>query len=438
MKIIFLLFFVGSFAQDLSIYGKFNTYLSAIDQKEKNSIAGKCFGGIGFLTCTPNLATDDITLSYNLPYYNILSSFYGSAFCLECCGTTADYIDIWDLSCKVEATTTIAYNYFGYELRLAKNRFAGDTDYVKCPLPRSTCTYDSEGNTLSCDQSTHYTYLTGIDITIHIEEYSSNFKYWRGAKSCEIKAYESNTTMVAGDYFSQKITLVHPPVMQPIDYGQGIILALFGIFVLMFFVCLCRRQKCIVCQSRLICCYRRCFMCRFVGAEPPDPVLLAILEERGEKIQGIPPEQFPGSRLLVKFIRGIGEFLTNAWETGQCWNWSCWKCSCCKLSKIMTKYSKINSGNGVEAGNDTLDPHNQAIEKQEGKDIDIEMKPIETDNGKASKRKNKKPKHINPNLLPYSAEFMTEAIYAQSKLLEPPSKGIKDRRPKNYDVMEIK
>ena len=57
-----------------------------------------------------------------------------------------------------------------------------------------------------------------------------------------------------------------------------------------------------------------CIRCKFVGAEPIDPVLLAALEEKGLHGQGEMPEQFPGSRKAVAYIRKRYGEVSRVWN----------------------------------------------------------------------------------------------------------------------------
>jgi hypothetical protein len=64
-----------------------------------------------------------------------------------------------------------------------------------------------------------------------------------------------------------------------------------------------RRKHCIICQKKLVLNMSICYMCQYVGATPPDPQLLEALESKSIAIQGIPPERFPGSTIVVALIR---------------------------------------------------------------------------------------------------------------------------------------
>ena len=76
----------------------------------------------------------------------------------------------------------------------------------------------------------------------------------------------------------------------------------------------CRDAHCSVCCKKLIFFIDRCPMCRFVGAHPPDPRLVAAMEEKSKRLQGQKPlEAYPGKSVLEHF----------------CWKAGTYFCSCC-------------------------------------------------------------------------------------------------------------
>jgi hypothetical protein len=62
---------------------------------------------------------------------------------------------------------------------------------------------------------------------------------------------------------------------QEINQGFFAFLGVIVLYVLLYF---CRRKKCPICTKKLVIFPNRCYVCVFVGAEMPDPVLLKILE----------------------------------------------------------------------------------------------------------------------------------------------------------------
>jgi hypothetical protein len=83
------------------------------------------FVGLGFRSCTPLVPTDQSLYHQNLPYYNLLGTkeggTLGTLYCVECCGTHPNHIDIWNLTCAVDYSSIVTSNVYGYELRLATN-----------------------------------------------------------------------------------------------------------------------------------------------------------------------------------------------------------------------------------------------------------------------------------------------------------------------------
>jgi hypothetical protein len=130
--------------QGPSIYGKINRYTIPIDAKEVGQIYGKCFSGIGLTSCLPDLsATDDSVIASELPYYRDLPSLYGAAYCLQCCGSSEDNIDHWNLDCELDAKTAASTNLYGYEFKFARRQTLLDTTVISCPLRRTACQYSS-------------------------------------------------------------------------------------------------------------------------------------------------------------------------------------------------------------------------------------------------------------------------------------------------------
>lgn len=275
-------------AQDLNVYGLFVMYNVPLDARNVQNVYAKCFEGMGFESCLPVIPTDVISYESLLPYYRELASYYGQPYCLQCCGESIDYVDTWDLYCDLDDTTKSKANLYGMELRLARNRYDGDTGIISCPLRRSACTYSSEGKTLGCDRSTDHTFLVGYTLTIEVEQYSGSFRYWRGASRCSIESYESNWPLNATNQFHETIIMKHVPAVLP-DYTDET--KLLFILLLLYFLAYgglyaLRKKRCCYCQQKLVWSFNMCLKCWFVGAQPPDPVLLKMMEEKGAKLQG--------------------------------------------------------------------------------------------------------------------------------------------------------
>lgn len=312
LKLIFLfspLFYLIVHCQDLQIYGKFDSYLVPLGTRQKSIVTSTCFEGIGFETCVPKQPDDDFLLAEELLYYRNLESYVGQTYCLQCCGSDPSNIDTWDLYCPIISQSAI--NLYGYELRMARNKIKGDTEIISCPLKRSACSYSDTGATLSCNRSTDSTFLVGYTATIYLRRYNKNFQYWNGVTKCEIEAIESNTSLVAGENFHEKIIIIHHPVAQTsYDIFQTLMIIFFVFFICVVILYFCRRKRCPYCQKKLLFSLNMCIVCKIVGAEPPDPVLLQALEEKGQLLQGSLPERFPGSTIIVGFCQVLFKILT--------------------------------------------------------------------------------------------------------------------------------
>ena len=289
--------------QDKSIYGKFEQAVVPLDAKEQAQILAKCFWGMGFTTCVANYQDDDIILQRNTDYYNDITDNYGSSYCLTCCGEHEEKQDTWDLHCDLDISTASSSNVYGYELRLGAMQYDGDQTIISCPLKRTACTYEDDGVTL-IECVADNTYLVGYTLTLEVQEYDKNFNFWTGIKSCSLVAEESTTPLASGDTFRETIIMEYPwDIMNTLDFAKPLI-ALFIIITLTYIVLYTfRRKHCVYCQGKLVWSHELCLRCKFVGAEPIDPILLEALEDKGLHGQGEMPEQFPGSKKAVAYIR---------------------------------------------------------------------------------------------------------------------------------------
>ena len=157
--LVYLIFINSSNAQNLNIHGEFLNYKVPLTSSSIATIYAQCFGGIGLITCTPQLPDDDIILSYDMTYYKQVGKLVGQPYCVQCCGDSPENIDKWDLKCPVDAATVISTNQYGLELKMARNQYAGDKTLISCPLKRSACKYNSNGETIFCNPAFDATYL---------------------------------------------------------------------------------------------------------------------------------------------------------------------------------------------------------------------------------------------------------------------------------------
>lgn len=371
-------------AQSVQIFGKFESYLTIIDAREIAQIYSSCFSGLGLLTCVPTLPTDDQVLSWQLPYLKDLGVVKGQLYCTECCSLDPSNIDIWDLYCPVDAGSRNSVNVYGYELRMATNSHSGDTGYVSCPLRRSACTYSSTGKTLSCNRAGDTTYLVGYKLTLTVQKYDQNFKYWRGVSGCEIEAIEANASLAVGESFHEYIELVHMPPTYPSYDSPKIAIVSVAILLLVYgALYFCRRKRCVYCQGKLVLSYSLCYKCYLVGAKPPDPVLLQALEEKGELLQGQLPERFPFARLLLASLRTLYMMVC---------------CTCLLSTKVHP--SAINQPLPYDTPFEQLEEAKEAVLDQVKR-----LKPSQQQGDKFQKILKK-----NPNLLDHHPRVIFEAI----------------------------
>ncbi|CAM9657455.1 unnamed protein product, partial [Heterosigma akashiwo] len=47
-------------------------------------------------------------------------------------------------------------NSFGLQIRLAANRWVGDTEIITCPMKRDACTYDQDDYLVGCEETALY------------------------------------------------------------------------------------------------------------------------------------------------------------------------------------------------------------------------------------------------------------------------------------------
>ena len=320
-RLVVLLMVLGRGYSELIIWGALDSNgYDDVDISAELLAYSACYLGFGFTRCKAAQPDDDALLRDILPYYRNFDDIFGLNYCLQCCSENQD-VDVWDLKCNYDADTGPAVNVYGYELRFGRNRFPGDTAVTRCPIKRSACTYDPvTGRTLECDEDNDDKFLVGIEATLHVQKMGKDFFSWRSVTACSVEAIESNVSLVTGDTFTEKYIIHHS--VAPHEWGvfDGALLGLIGIAGIYIVLYYCRRQHCIICAKKLVFFKDRCYLCRFYGAHPPDPLLLKALEEKGTLLQGEMPERFPGSRRMVKCC-------VSMWKSMKC----CGRCfsSCC-------------------------------------------------------------------------------------------------------------
>lgn len=303
--LLFLLFRIGV-SQDLSIFGNIVDFKFPYDETAKVLASSTCFQGLGFGGCHVQLPTDDLLLQETLPYQIKMNKSPGANYCLQCCSLYPTPIDIWNLTCTVDALSRTSSNVYGYNFQFGVKKTQYDFEnVVKCPLKRKACDYDPvTQKTLKCRLPDAEGYhLHGYILTLHVVEHSLGTAYWRGVTSCSAETIESTIPLNIGDPFQEVIIMKHPAVgfgtIDSFKLGFLAFLAFFICYITLYFL---RRRHCAVCQKKLVCCLRICYICQFVGASPPDPFLMRALEEKGVQIQGEIPEHIPGLNFIASFL----------------------------------------------------------------------------------------------------------------------------------------
>mmetsp|Transcript_25214 Transcript_25214/g.25427 ORF Transcript_25214/g.25427 Transcript_25214/m.25427 type:complete len:423 (-) Transcript_25214:109-1377(-) len=299
-----ILLIVANSATDFSIYGTVGPYIPRkMDLIGRTDIYSKCFEGFHFLTCRAQNTDTDESRLYDLAYYHNFDDNYGDYYCLQCCGAARN-IDIWQLLCEVDEYSAVESNVYGYSFIFAANDDSPQFNVIECPIKRSGCTYDEvTGLSVSCNTDDGL-YLHGYSLTLQISFSHDNLqRLWRTVKSCEAVSIESTVPLQKGDMFQEEIIMVYKESSYTYDATQLFLISLVTILFVYLLVYYLRREHCVVCAKKLVVCTHRCVMCRFYGAEPPDPLLERALAEKGAIIQGVYPEKLPGAHVLTERVR---------------------------------------------------------------------------------------------------------------------------------------
>jgi hypothetical protein len=270
-----------SLSQPEALKGTFQNGALLIDEEMIAGVYGTCFSGMALSTCKNNLPVYN---PFNLPYYTTLNEIYGQAYCLQCCGQNVGNLDHWDLKCDLDPTSAGSVNLYGFEFRFATNRFPGDNGIVRCPIKRSCCTYDANDplKLINCDKLYDETKLHGYVLELNVVQYEGSFTYWRGVESCKIHSIiENNISYSDLPVFTETIILNYKRAPFKPEIFHGMILLCLLSLLLYFILYFCRKSHCIICGKKLIFFIEVCQMCRFYGAQRPDPNLVKALEEKG-------------------------------------------------------------------------------------------------------------------------------------------------------------
>ena len=289
----------------------------------------QCFLGLFFSTCRMVEQYDDDYLMMNaLPYYRNFNDFFGEPYCLQCCGGGTN-VDYWNLRCETSEGGPVT-DMYGYEVRFARNRYPGDTELIWCPIKRSICVYNETTNTESCDERLvrdDETYLHGITIELNVLIHYYAQSSWREVTYCNVTADERNYSLPLGSEFEENYIMHHDIADYRYDPLGIFLIFLVGVIFIYAALYYCRRQRCYVCEKKLVFFKDRCYLCRFYGAHMPDPVLLKSLEEKAAHLQGEYPQRFWCSKRIVKFCRGLSSTIE---KFSKCMTYlCCCQCCCC-------------------------------------------------------------------------------------------------------------
>jgi hypothetical protein len=387
MRVRFLLALCTVVKSELILWGALSDGHTEIDIGAQLLAYSACYLGFGFTRCRAEQPDDDAVFRNELPYYRNFDQVWGLNYCLQCCAENAK-TDIWDLKCEYDADTGPQINLYGYELRFARNAYIGDTGVTNCVIPRTACTYDDlTGMVEECDTVNDKTYLVGIEATLHVEIRSEDFFSYRSVTKCSVVSIERNHSLETGEHFIEKYIIHHETGPHEWSAFDGSLLSLLCIAFIYVILYYCRRQHCIICAKKLVFFKDRCYLCRFYGAHPPDPLLLKAMEEKGEYLQGEMPERFPGSKRMVKICVGCWNSLkcccnccSKFWYYFTCCGCYCIRCCCMKKKKVhgesgVDSVSNGNTNSTVSSNPTALDGKGKAPKKEKVNPYIIKVHP---------------------------------------------------------------
>ena len=418
--LVLLLLLTSTHAQKLTqivqVLGKISPSYALLDFTELGQITGLCFGGMMLKTCTSIVPTDDFVSRNELIYYvNTLAK--PAQYCLQCCGTSPQFQDRWDLTCVTDLFTSVSTNVYGYEFRFAVKPTAGDnTAIVTCPIKRSACTYD--GNTIIGCADTDNTYLWGYTLTVNVIEYSDGLTYWRGVSSCTAIAHEKLVSMEPGDHWTETIYMNYAPApFAPAKPWNLLWLGLAAIVVLYPIVRFCRQYQCIVCNRRLYLVpwpLKRCAFCLFLNADLPDPYLLEALEAKGRRVidADFRPRLTIEKAIIKFFVRDITKHARISYRVTTHYGGVCATSIGRQLGFIKYEDNKIvptNKEGDLEGNNLALENGND--EEKEGSKASSKSEPLQIDTGNNNKsKKDKQNQKENESVSSANKEALPNAI----------------------------
>lgn len=168
---------------------------------------------------------------------------------------------------------------------------------LRCPLVRSGCTYDANGELINCPDTSSY--LAGYKLTLHVQENYESFQVWLEVLSCSVSMQESSEPV---DTVSEQIVMVHKPSGRFKYEPFAVIVLICGVAVgVHVSLRVLRSGRCDVCDGRLVYSRKTCVFCRCFGTAPLDPKVLADLRQTETK------EEPPGAAQLQRSARQNGK-----------------------------------------------------------------------------------------------------------------------------------
>lgn len=229
-------------------------------------------------------------------------------YCLQCCSDNKGVPDYWELSCIQYTNVAPKTNLYGYELRIARLLTLTDTEVIRCPIKRTACSYNESNPNQVIECVADDTMLWGITVEFWVTIRSVNFQSWRSVEKCSVTVDERTELLPNGAPFAENYILYHSRHPQSLSAFDGTLYSLICLLSIYLFLYYLRKDRCIICDKKLVIFCKRCYLCRFYGAYPPDPLLTQAMEEKGKYLQGEFPSKLAGLNTCSKCCYNIYSF----------------------------------------------------------------------------------------------------------------------------------
>jgi len=284
------------------IYGLIQTDSVPI---ETDNILPQCFYGMGVENCAIVNSAELGLNNYN--YYQeiqnpVEASEAVSVYCLEWPYWTlnsADSLVEWNVLCDpVTGDYMDHLNSFGLQIRLAANRWVGDTEIITCPMKRDACTYDQDDYLVGCEETALY--MAGFNLTVSIKPKDDGSARWRNVVRCSAEVWETAAQPTA---FRARLVLEDASAEAYALGAAALALLLAALLAaaaaaLRYF----RTKTCDTCHAKLFLGVSKCWKCIFLGAHSPPPALMHMIEHRVEHPEdwhiGPDPSYFTAARRM--------------------------------------------------------------------------------------------------------------------------------------------